>query len=253
MIKKVIMFASSAMLAGVLFTASSVDVKAALPCTYDIINDANAQIAKAEAGYAAAKTDENAKLATFNAVKADPAHSLLAYQQAAADYTNAVNVSQWWLTQIGFAKTYLNNITDRGAFEDKFWANRAAIENQTIIKASKQDLDSAKGILNGTAQQIADVEKAIAGYQTMVAAGYTTMQPQIDSLVLKLNSLKADYEKQAAKVSALNAAFETNLATLNAQFDLNFDNYQHQREWQREDEHFNLKEMRWVSDPDAVK
>ncbi len=253
MIKKFIMLASSAMLAGVLFTASSVDVKAALPCTYDIINDANAQIANAEAGYAAAKADENAKLATFNAVKADPAHSLLAYQTAAADYTNAVNVSQWWLAQVNNAKTYLKNISDRGAFEDKFWENRAAIENLTTLKASKFDLERATNIANGTAQQIANVEKALAGYQTMVASGYSSMQPQIDALNVKLNALRADYEKQAAQVNALNAAFENNLNTLNTNFDLNFDNYQHQREWQRDNEHFSLKEMRWMDYVDNTK
>ena len=45
MIKKVIMVLSAVCSAFVLFTASEVDVEAALPSTYDIINDANAHIA----------------------------------------------------------------------------------------------------------------------------------------------------------------------------------------------------------------
>ena len=45
MIKKVVTVLSGIALAGVIVLASSVETKAALPSTYDIINDANANIA----------------------------------------------------------------------------------------------------------------------------------------------------------------------------------------------------------------
>ncbi len=245
MIKKAVMLLTGAMLAGVLFAAAPADVKAALPCTYAIINDANGNIAKATQAYEAAKANEASLLAAFNAIKADPAHSQLQYEKAAFDYNNAVNVSNWCLAQLNNAKTYLNNINDRGAFEDKFWANRAAVENLTTLKASKMDADGAANIANATLQQIQNVEKALAGYQTMLASGLQ-MQAQIDDLTAKLNALKADYAKQTADANAKAAAFNTNLNTLNYSFDLAFDNYQHQREWQREDPEFSLKEMRWM-------
>ena len=168
MIKKVIMAVSAVCAAGVLLLASAVDAKAALPSTYDIINDANAQIAYNEQMYAAAKASEAELLAVFNAVKANPAHSQLEYEQAAYNYTNAVNTSQWWLTGLNNAKAYLKNISDRGAFEDKFFANKAALADLTTLRASKTDADGYANIANGVAAQIADVEKAIASYQAQL-------------------------------------------------------------------------------------
>ena len=93
MIKRVFQILTSLAAAGFVLLASGIVAKAALPCTYDIINDANANIAAAQAAYDAAKADEAAKLVVFNAVMADNLHSQLAYEQAAADYTNAVNKS----------------------------------------------------------------------------------------------------------------------------------------------------------------
>lgn len=236
MIKKIMMLVSSAVLTGVVLTASATDVKAALPSTYDIINDANAQIADATANYEAAKADENAKLAVFNAVKADPAHSQLAYEVAAYDYNNAVNVSQWWLTKLNNAKAYLKNISDRGAFEDKFWDNRAAVIDLTKLRAAKTDADGAKNIANGTLAQIQNVEKAIAGFQEMVTYN-KSLQPQLDALNLKLSILKEDYAKQSADASAKAALFDTYVNTLGYKnFSLGFDDYQYAREWERDNE-----------------
>ncbi len=247
MIKKAIKLLSGAVLAGAFIVAASVNTKAALPSTIDIINDANAQIAAANAAYEAAKANEANLLAAFNAIKANPAHGQLEYEQAAFNYANAVNVTKWNLDQLNNAKAYLKNISDRGNFEDKFWANRAAVEALTTLKSSKQEADGAANIANGLAQQIANVEKAIAGYQTQLAVSPYAYQAAIDSLTVKLNALKAEYAKYAADASAKAAVFENNLNTLNYKdFNLAFDNYQHQREWQRENPSFDLKEMRWM-------
>ncbi len=247
MIKKAVCLLTGVMLAGIVFVASSVQVKAALPCTYDIINDANGQIAAATAAYEAAKANEATLLANFNAIKADPAHSQIQYEKAAFDYANACNVSQWCLAQVNNAKDYLKNISDRGAFEDKYAANHAAVADLTTLKASKMDADGAANIANATAQQIADVEKALAGYQQMLASGLQ-MQSQINDLTAKLNYLKAQYAEQAAAAGAKAATFQNNVNTLNyGAFDLAFENYQHNREWQREDpEHYDVKNQKWI-------
>ena len=248
MIKKAIMILSGAMLATALFAVSAADVKAALPCTYDIINDANGNIAKATQGYEAAKANEANLLAAFNAIKADPAHSQLQYEKAAYDYNNAVNVSQWWLAQLNNAKAYLVNISARGDFEDKFAANQAAVADLTTLRASKTDADGAANIANGTLQQIRNVENAIAGYQVMLASDLQ-VQPQIDALNVKLAVLKADYAKQSADAAAKAAAFNNNLNTLNyAAFDLGFDNYQHNREIYRDDpENYDVNKQKWIT------
>ncbi|MCR5687053.1 MAG: hypothetical protein K6G58_03455 [Lachnospiraceae bacterium] len=234
MIRKVMMLISSAVLAGVIFTASSVDAKAALSCTYDIINDASSDIANATANYNAAKADEAAKLAKFNAIKADPAHSLLDYEVAAAEYQNAVNVSQWWLTQLNNSKAFLTNIKGREAFEDKFAANRIALYDLTTLQASKFAADGAANMANGTLAQIAEVERAIAGYQVMLPTS-PSLQKEIDALNVKLAILKAEYEKRAAVAAQKAAEFANNVNTLGYQaYSKGFEDYQFNREYQRD-------------------
>ena len=51
MIKKVVTLMSGIVLAGAFVLALPVETEAALPCTYDIINDANANIASNTAAY----------------------------------------------------------------------------------------------------------------------------------------------------------------------------------------------------------
>lgn len=234
MIKNAVKILTGAILAVLVFSASGAEVRAALPSTLDIISEANGNIAAATQAYEAAKANEAAHFAAFNAIKANPAHGQLEYEKAAYDYANAVNVSKWCLEQLNNAKAYLKNISDRGAFEDKFWANKAAIKDLTTLQASKFDADGAANIANGVAQQIADVEKAIAGYQAMLATS-PSLQPQIDALYAKLNLLKADYAAKAKIASDKAAVFANNLNTLNYKaFSLGFEDYQFRREWERD-------------------
>lgn len=238
MIKKVILAVSAICASGVMFLSSAVDAKAALPSTYDIINDANAQIAYNEQMYNASKAKEAELLAVFNAIKNNPAHSQLEYEQAAYNYTNAVNVSQWWLTGLNNAKAYLKNISDRGGFEDKFAANKAALADLTTLKAAKTDADGYANIANAAAARIADVERAIAGYQAQLAT-CPSLQTQIDALNVQLAALKADYAAKAAVASEKSALFNNYINTLNYKaFSLGFEDYQHNREWQRDNENW---------------
>ena len=58
--------------AGALILAVPAKTQAALPCTYDTIDQANAQIAAAQSAYAAALAEEAAYKAAFDAVKSLP-------------------------------------------------------------------------------------------------------------------------------------------------------------------------------------
>lgn len=251
MIKKVVMAVSSAAIAGVLLLASSVDTKAALSCTYDIINDANGDIAANSASLAQAQANEAALLAQFNAIKADPNHSQLAYEQAFFNYQNAANVTKWWLAQVNNSKEFLKNIKDREGFEDKFADNKEKLANLTKLKDAKFQADIAKEVANSAAGQVADVEKALAGYQVQVLS-YPSMQAQIDQLIPRLEALKADYAAKAAVASEKEALFNTYLNTLNYQgYSLGFEDYQHNREWQRSEDGQGGSDLWW--DPEHPK
>ena len=241
MIRKAFKIITGAMLATLLFAASSTQTQAALPSTQNLINDANAKIAATTQAYEAAKANEASLMAAFNAVKADPNHSQLAYEKAAYDYQNAINVSQWCLAQVNNAKAYLKNTSDTGAFEDKFWANKAALADLTTLQASKTAADGAANLANGTLQQIRDVEKAIAGYQQQLATS-PSLQPQIDELNRKLEILKADYAAKSAVAGDTSAVFANNINTLNYKpYSKGFEDYQFRREWERDNEKWDPK------------
>lgn len=241
MIRKCLIAVTSVLFAGAFIAASSVETKAALPSTYDIINDANGNIADATANYNAAKADEAAKLARFNEVKNNPAHSQLEYEIASFDYTNAVNVSRWWLEQINNSNAYLTNITGRGAFEDKFAANKAALADLTTLQASKTVADGAANIANGVAARIADTQKAIEGYKQQLATS-PSVQKQIDELSAQLVQLQAEYAAKAASAGDLAGAFYNNLNTLNYQsYSKGFEDYQFRREYERDNLKWNPK------------
>ncbi len=232
--KKITMGICGIVIAGLFALGISVEAKAALPCTYDIIDDANGDISVASANYEKAKLAEAQALATFNAVKNDPAHSQLEYEAASLAYSNAVNESKWRLDQLNNAKAYLKNITERAAFEDRFAANRAALADLNKLSAAKADADGAANIASAAAKQIEDVEKAIAGYSSQLATS-PSVQPLIDALNAQLPILKADYaaKQQAAKEKA--ALFETYQKTLNYQsYSVGFEDYQYNREIQRD-------------------
>ena len=80
----------------------------------------------------------------------------------------------------------------------------------------------------------------------MLASGLQ-VQSEIDQLNVKLAALNADYAKQSADAAAKAAAFNNNLNTLNYNFDLAFDNYQHNREIYRDmPEHYDVNKQQWL-------
>ena len=232
--KKITVGICGIVIAGMFVLGNDTEVRAALPCTYDIINDANGDIASAGVCYEKAKAAEAEALAAFNAVKNDPSHSQLEYEVAALNYSNAVNTSKWRLDQLNNAKAYLKNITERAAFEDRFAANRAALSDLNTLSAAKADADGAANIAGAAAKQVEDVERAIAGYSAQLATSLS-LQTVIDALNAQLVILRADY---AAKVQAANekaALFEILQKTLNYNnYSSGFEDYQYNREIQRD-------------------
>lgn len=231
--KKLLMVLTGAAMAVCVLGLSSVNVKAALPCSYDIIRDANGNILNADQMLAQARTNEAAFKANYEAVKNSPTASALEKQQAADAYANAVNVTKWWVDQVNNSKTYLKNINDRAAFEDKFATNRSALFDLTKLQAAKLDADGAREIANGVAKQIADVKSQIASYEQQVLST-PSVQPQLDSLRTTLANLEADYAAKNQKATELEALFNTYLATLGyASYDKAFEDYQYNREINR--------------------
>ncbi len=232
--KKITLGICGIVIAGICVFGCFTEARAALPCTYDIINDADGNIATAEANYEKAKIAEAEALALFNEVKNNPAHSQLEYEAASLNYSNAVNESKWKLDQLNNAKAFLKNIKEREVFEDRFAVNRTALSDLTRLSAAKADMEGAANIASAAAKQIEDVEKAIAGYSSQLATS-PSLQTIIDGLNAQLALLKADY---AAKVQTANekaALFENYQRTLTYNnYSLGFENYQYNREIQRD-------------------
>lgn len=233
MFKKIIMAIAGTVLAVSIIGTTSVEVKAALPCSYDIITDANGRILTAEECLAQARTFENLFKSMYDSIKDSPTATQLEKQQAFDAYTNAKNVTRWWVDQVNNSNTYLTNINNRAAFEDKFAANRLALADLTKLQAAKLDADGAVEIANGVAKQIADVKKEIAGYEQQLATS-PSVQTQIDSLKSTLATLEADYAAKLKKANELTTLFNTYLSTLGyASYDKAFEDYQYNREIQR--------------------
>ncbi len=220
--------------AGLLSLVSVSETRAALPCTYDIIDDANGNIAAASANYEMAKLAEAEALAAFNAVKNDPAHSQLEYEAVALRYSTAVNQSRWSLDQLNNAKAFLKNITQRAAFEDRFAANRTALADLNTLAAAKMDMEGAANIAASAAKQIEDVERAIAGYTAQLAVS-PSLQTIIDALNVQLAVLRADYASKLQTAGEKAALYEQYQKTLTYDnYSSGFEDYQYNREMQRD-------------------
>lgn len=208
--KKVISLVLATVLcAGVFAAAAPTQTRAALPCTYDTINQANAQITAAQNAYAAALADEAAYKAAFEAVKSQGPSSM-SYVAAANAYESAVLRTKWAYDQVTNAKAFLANIKGREAVEDDYLRNQAMLPLQVGASAAELDAKSAQEIANTAAAQIAMVNQLIAGYQAQLAVS-PSLQNQINELTAKLPAMQADYAAKQAiadqkKAAALTAA-----------------------------------------------
>lgn len=201
---------ATVMLAGVMVVAEPVAVKAAAPCSIDIINNANAQIASAQNAYAAAQVREAEALAKLNAVKAGG--SQLEIEMAAAAYTTAQNATHWYLDQLNNAKLYLTNITNRANQETAIEVAFEQVKSLSGMQSSKLEADSALAVANNVLMQIQQAQNAIAGYQQMLAT-CPSVQTQIDALNAQIAAFQVDYNAKKAIADAKMAAFQGAVAT----------------------------------------
>ncbi len=217
MTKKIIsLMMTTVLAAGFFAVAAPAEAQAALPCTYDTINDANAQIVAAQNAYAAAQAEEAALRAAFEAVKAEGPSSLR-YLAAASALESATNRTKWAYDQITNAQAFLANIKQRETVEDDYLNAVSALSVQSTAQASAMDAQSAQEIANMAFAQTKLVENVIAGYKQQLAVS-PTLQTQIDALNAQLVALKADYankqliadQKKAAAAAAANALSASN-------------------------------------------
>lgn len=231
--KKFAKYLLGMLFAGVLVATVKVDAQAALPCTYDIIYDANGQIANANEMLASAQNNLAASQAYYDILKASGTATPLELQQAADAVANAANVARWWTDQVNNANAYLTNIKARESFEDKFAANRAALADRTKLQQAKLDADNALNIANGVLAQLNNVNSAIASYQSQVEAN-PSLCAQLNELLAKKAALEADYAAKVNDYNAKKALYDNYLVTLNyAGYDQAFEDYAIAREMNR--------------------
>lgn len=193
---KNLIIAAAVMCFGLVAFAVPAKVQAAAPCSIDIINQANGEIAKAQQEFDAAKAMEAAALANWNAIKASGATEL-EKTVAANAYTNAQNVSHAYLDKLNNAKAFLANIQGRADCETTVEQNLAALNSLTNVEALKMDADSAQALAVGVANRIADVQRQIVGYQQQLATS-PSLQPVIDQLNASLVALQNEYAAKKA-------------------------------------------------------
>lgn len=222
--KTLMLIMAGALLAGAIVIAKPVDTQAALSCTYDIINDANAKIVAAQNAYNLAVADEANCKAAFEAVKSQGPASL-AYVQAANAYESAQNRTRYAYDQITNAKAYLANIRGRETVEDDYLNAVASLGVLNNVQAAEQDAKNAQDIANSAALQIKNIQNAILGYQQQLAT-CPSVQAQIDALNVQLAALTADYNNKQAVANQKLATFKSLLAAGGYQnYDSKYINY----------------------------
>lgn len=204
--KTLMLIMAGALLAGAVVIAKPVDAKAAQPCTYDIINDANAKIAAAQNAYNLAVADEANCKAAFEAVKSQGPSSL-AYVQAANAYESARNRTAYALGQIQNAQAYLANINGRAAYEDGYLNAIDSLKVLNNVQQAQADAKNAMDIANAVTVQIKNTQTAIAGYQQQLAT-CPSVQAQIDALNAQLVTLNADYNAKLAVANQKLATYQ---------------------------------------------
>ena len=235
MMKKIIsLIMTTVLAAGVAFFLNPTEAEAAMPCTYDTINQANAQIAAAQATYAQAQAAEATCKAAFEAVKAEGPSSLN-YLAAASAYESARNRTKWAYDQITNAQAFLANIKARETTENDFENAVSALGTLTTLQSSNQDAKNAQDVANSAYAQMKLVQNVIVGYQQQLATS-PSLQTQIDALNAQLAVLTADYaNKQAIADQKKAAAAAAATAYASASYDKKYIDYMWNRDRYRDD------------------
>ncbi len=228
--KKVIsLIMATALCAGAFVLGTTAKAQAALPCTYDTISQASAQVVAAANAYNAAKAEEAAYKAAFEAVKNQGPQSLQ-YIAAANAYENAINRTKWVYDQLTNAEAFLKNIKGREAVEDDYINAVNALPLQGNAQVTAQSAQAAQEVANMTLGQIQTVKNVIAGYQQQLAVS-PSLQTQINELNAQLAVLQADYaNKQAIADQKKAEAASAATAWANSGYDKKYIDYWYNRE-----------------------
>ncbi|MCR5267226.1 MAG: hypothetical protein K6E16_01735 [Lachnospiraceae bacterium] len=228
--KMISLVLATVLCAGALAVGVPTETDAALSCTYDTIDQANAQIVAAQSAYAQALADEAAYKAAFDAVKNEGPASVN-YTIAANAYQSAVNRTKWAYDQVTNAQAFLANIKSREVVEDDYLRTVAMLPIKSGISAAELDAKSAQEIANTAAAQIAMVNQLIAGYRQQLAVS-PSLQNQINELTAQLPALQADYAAKQAIADQKKAAAAAALSNYPAGYDAKYIDY-----WKNRDSH----------------
>lgn len=209
MMKKITTILAAVAIMAAAVIANPAEAKAAFPCSVDMINAANAQVASLTAVYQNAQATEAAALAKLNTLRASGA-SELEIATASLAYEQAKNTTHWQLDQVNNAKAYLANITNRANQETALQESYAQLANLNTMQAAKLEADSAQAVVVGLVQRIANIQNTINGLKSLVAVNPTVYQAQIDALNVQLVALQNELAAKQAianqKTAAYNAA-----------------------------------------------
>ena len=190
----------------------------AFPCTVEAINQANAAKSVAEKELAAAQADFNVKAAALKVFTDAGITTGNEYLAALNAYNTAKGVVEIKSGALYNANNHLKDCTERSIYEDNFSKSIKALADLNVVQSTKLDYDNAVKAANGVAENIANINSAIAGYKAQLAA-CPSVQAIIDELNSKLVTLNADYNAKLAVVNAKKAAYDASLNSDYASYD----------------------------------
>ncbi len=183
---------------------------AALPCTVEYLNQANAQKSVAETELAAAKAQlatKEAALKAFTDAGITTGNDYLAALNALNMAKGNVEIKQQSLAN---ALSFVQDCMNKYQVEDNADKAYNALQDLNKVQAAKLDYDNACAIANALATKIENIEKAIAGYKAQLAVS-PSVQAQIDALNTEINLYKPQLSAQIAVVASKQAVLETAL------------------------------------------
>ena len=210
MMKKFAMFFASVAMLGILVVVKPTEVKAIAPCSYPIIDQANAQIAATTAEYQVAMQKEAEALANLNAVKA-AGGSALELTVAANAYATAQQTTRWYLDQVNNAKAFLKNITDRANLETALEEDLDQLHNLTNMQISYAEVQAAQGVATNYSERLKALQASVVAYQQAAVAN-PGLQPLVEQLNAQIASLQAELAAQQAIADQKLVAYQAAVA-----------------------------------------
>ena len=186
----------------------------ALPCTVTYLNQAEALQAAATAELNSAKAVLAEKQAKLNSFTSAGINSGTDYLNAVSELQAAQGQVEIKLSRLNDANSFVKDCKSKYAVEDNADKAYTALQDVNALQAAKLAYDNAQAIANAALNAVNNTKAAIAGYQAQLATS-PTVQTQIDTLNVQLNSQIADYNNKQAIADQKKAAY---LACLNSNY-----------------------------------